>query len=181
MFFILDFCIFNIKLANRALIKGHEKMIKKHTVYDGQYATSNLVNAHNKIVLNCIGDNDIYCINKICDTNVKTSDNCGIIAGLGNNKEIRFLVQVDLDKNTQRATVNITSLTQALSAPKLNQAIFLNHFPSKKVYSLEVTYNFGLKIEKELNQRHQEYYQSELKKNQHKVVSIAKQNNGKLY
>ena len=88
------------------------------------------------------------------------------------------MVQVDLDKKTKRAKINVTSLNQALSAPALNQAIFLDNLPTKKLYSLDVTYKFGQKIERELKQRHNEYYSKELKKNKNNVLNIAKQKNG---
>ena len=149
-------------------------MITKKTVYDGFYANSGCENAKGKIILNSINANDTYCINDIC----KSSDDFGVIAGVGNNNEIKYLVQVDLDKKSKRAKINVTSLNQTLSAPALNQAIFLGNLPTKKMYSLDVTYKFGQKIERELKQRHNEYYSKELKKNQNKVLNIAKQNNG---
>lgn len=149
-------------------------MITKKTVYDGFYANGSRENAKGKIILNSINANDTYCINDICNS----SDDFGVIAGVGNNNEIKYLVQVDLDKKTKRAKINVTSLNQALSAPALNQAIFLDNLPTKKLYSLDVTYKFGQKIERELKQRHNEYYSKELKKNQNKVLNIAKQNNG---
>lgn len=149
-------------------------MITKKTVYDGFYANGSRENAKGKIILNSINANDTYCINDICNS----SDDFGVIAGVGNNNEIKYLVQVDLDKKSKRAKINVTSLNQALSAPALNQAIFLDNLPTKKLYSLDVTYKFGQKIERELKQRHNEYYSKELKKNQNKVLNIAKQNNG---
>ena len=149
-------------------------MITKKTVYDGFYANGSRENAKGKIILNSINANDTYCINDICNS----SDDFGVIAGVGNNNEIKYLVQVDLDKKTKRAKINVTSLNQTLSAPALNQAIFLDNLPTKKLYSLDVTYKFGQKIERELKQRHNEYYSKELKNNQNKVLNIAKQNNG---
>ena len=127
-------------------------MITKKTVYDGFYANGSRENAKGKIILNSINANDTYCINDICNS----SDDFGVIAGVGNNNEIKYLVQVDLDKKTKRAKINVTSLNQALSAPALNQAIFLDNLPTKKLYSLDVTYKFGQKIERELKQRHNE-------------------------
>ena len=153
-------------------------MITKKIVYDGFYANSGRENAKGKIILNSINANDTYCINNICNTEIESSDDFGIIAGIGNNNEIKYLVQVDLDKKNKRAKINVTSLNQTLSAPALNQAIFLSNLPTKKMYSLDVTYKFGQKIEHELKQRHTEYYSKELKKNQTKVLSIANQHNG---
>lgn len=152
-------------------------MITKKTVYDGFYANSDRKNAKGKIILNGISASDTYCINNICNTNAKSADDFGIIAGVGNGEEIKYLVQVDLDKKAKRAKINVAALDQALSAPALNQAIFLSNLPTKKMYSLDVTYKFGQKIEHELKQRHNEYYAKELKKNQNKVLSIANQNN----
>lgn len=155
-------------------------MITKKTVYDGFYANSAKQNdvAKGKIVLNGINTNDTYCINNICDATAKSADDFGIIAGVGNGDKIKYLVQVDLDKKKKRAKINVATLNQTLSAPALNQAIFLSNLPTKKMYSLDVTYKFAQKIERELKQRHDEYYSKELKKNQNKVLSIVNQNNG---
>ncbi len=155
-------------------------MITKKTVYDGFYANSAKQNdvAKGKIVLNGINANDTYCINNICDMTAKSADDFGIIAGVGSDDKIKYLVQVDLDKKKKRAKINVAALNQTLSAPALNQAIFLSNLPTKKMYSLDVTYKFAQKIERELKQRHDEYYSKELKKNQDKVLSIVNQNNG---
>ena len=121
-------------------------MVKNNTVYDGQYAHTDINNAHNKVVLGCIRENDIYCVNNINNINQL---NTGIIAGVGSNKEIKFVVQVDLDKDKGRAKVYITSLNHSMAAPAVNQGIFLDKIPSNHVYSLDVTYNFGIKIKKQ--------------------------------
>lgn len=152
-------------------------MAKKIHVYDGQYAISDYESKKGKIVLNCINTNDIYCVNNICATNVKSVEDCGIIAGIGDGKQIKYLVHVDLNSKEARAKVDVKYLNQALTAPALNQAIFLSGLPTKKIYSLDVTYKFGQKIEKELKQRHAEYYSEELKRNQHKVLNLVKQIN----
>lgn len=153
-------------------------MVKNNTVYDGQYAHTDINNAHNKVVLGCIRENDIYCVNNINNTNQL---NTGIIAGVGSNKEIKFVVQVDLDKDKGRAKVHITSLNHSMAAPAVNQGIFLDKIPSNHVYSLDVTYNFGIKIKKELTSRHQEYYNSELKKHKNNIVIITNSNTGRHF
>ncbi len=148
-------------------------MAKQIYVYDGQYATSDYESKKGKIVFNCIKASDIY----FCGTNVKSADNGGIIAGIGNNNKIKFLVQVDLNKDKQRALVNVTSLNQVLSVPAPDQTISLSNLSTKKMYSLDVSYKFGKKIENELKSRHNEYYLEELKKIKKTVLNIAKQTN----
>ena len=153
-------------------------MIKNNTVYDGRYAHTDINNAHNKIVLNCINENDIYCVNNI---NNKDLLNTGIIAGMGSNKEIKFVLQVNLEKDKGRAKVHITSLNHGLTAPAVNQGIFLDKIQANHVYSLDITYNFGVKIKKELTSRHEEYYNSELKKQKNNIVIIANKNKGRQF
>lgn len=139
-------------------------MTTKKNIYDGQYANNPKSNSYKQIALNCMEANDIYCINNIGNPNVKSDNDCGIIAGLGNDSQIQFLVQVDLDKSNERAKINISYLKQALSAPALNTVLFLNTAPKKKVYSLDVTYNLGVKIENDLKQKHQKYLDDKMKK-----------------
>jgi len=148
------------------------------TIYDGQYATSDYETQKSKIVLKCLDKNDIYCINSIRETGVKSADDCGIIAGIGDGKQIKYLVQIDLDKKENRAKVNFKSLNQTLSAPDLNQIIFLDGLKTKTICSVGMTYTFGQKIKNKLKSGYAEYYSEELKKNENKVLNIANRNKG---
>ncbi len=148
----------------------------KNTLYNGrQYACSQCDSLHNGFVLQCIDTNNIYCVNNIEET--KKNKNPGIIAGLGNNEKITFLVKVDLNKDNKRAKVNITYLYKTVDAPAPNQAMFLDQIPvpAEKVYSLDITYKFGLKIERELNASYKKHCAEEMQKHDIKPVVIQKQ------
>ena len=75
-------------------------MAKKICVYDGFYAHGSQENAKGKIVLNGIITNDIYCIKNISNTTDKSADSSGIIAGVGSDDQIKYLILFFLnDKN----------------------------------------------------------------------------------
>ena len=148
-------------------------MAKSNTVYDGFYSFSLIGKDHQKMVLKCIKDKDIYCINNILDTSNINGNDTGIIAGIGDNEEIKFLVHIDLTNNNN-ATVNIKSLNHAVPAPALNHAIFLNQLPVKRKFSLSVSHDFGVRVEQQLKNMHLQYQNEQMKKTRNNLAIIKK-------
>lgn len=144
---------------------------EKNALYNGrQYAYSQCDSLHNEFVLQCIDINDIYCVNNIAGA--ETNENPGIIAGLGNNKKIHFLVKVGFKKDGKRAKVDITYLDKPVDAPTPLDQIPVS---DKKPYSLDVTYTFGLKIKRELNDSYKNHCKEEMQKHNIKNAVIHNQ------